>query len=285
MTALLGNDRCTPSKVARSGKVPSTTRASKEASVRCNPSTWPIVLSPKTANVRVRSFCSGTASRSNAISGAEELSKHRSSQRHKTLAPGAMASSWHGSCSKNTIEPHLMFHTSLVHIPDEKIFKNTQHHCDHLHTNRYMSTTYRTPITTNIHTPAPPMGATRLSSTHCAAVQLWATCCWVVSPHPLQQPGREAHLLIFPTKHDEATRHLVKQLLREVLPIWQPMQLPHHPPTASNTLPPQKTLILQHCTMWQTFNFGSNTFWRIQASFGGTKTSINCWEPEKINFS
>ena len=61
---------------------------------------------------------------------------------------------------------------------------------------------------------------------------------WVCIHQP-QQPGREAHLLIFPTKHDGATQHLVKQLLREVLPIWQPMQLLHHPPTASNTLPPQ----------------------------------------------
>ena len=68
--------------------------------------------------------------------------------------------------------------------------------------------------------------APRLSPTRRAALQQCATCGWVVSPHHPQQPGAEAHLLIFPTEHYGAIPHHVKQLLREVLPIWQPMQLP-----------------------------------------------------------
>ena len=50
MIALLGNDCCTSSKVARSGNVASTTRASKEASERCNPSTWPMVVGQNSQN-------------------------------------------------------------------------------------------------------------------------------------------------------------------------------------------------------------------------------------------
>ena len=88
----------------------------------------------------------------------------------------------------------------------------------------------------------PPLMAPRLSSTRRAALLQWAICCRVVSPHHPQQPGREAHLLIFPTEHYGAIPHHVKQLLREVLPIWQPMQLLDHPPTASNTVPPQKKI-------------------------------------------
>ena len=108
-------------------------------------------------------------------------------------------------------------------------------------------------IKTHFWRTQPPLMAPRLSSTRRAAVLQWAICCRFVSPHHPQQPGREAHRLIFSTEHYGATQHLVKQLLREVLQIWQPMQLPDHPPTASNTVPPQK----KHpdCTMWRTFNF------------------------------
>ena len=119
----------------------------------------------------------------------------------------------------------------------------------------HLASSFTNPITTKICTPAPPMEATRLSSTRCAALLQWASSCWIVSPHHPQQPGREAHPLISPTKHDGAIPHHVKQLLHEVLQIWQPVQLPDHPPTASNTVPPQKkTPILQHRTMWRTFN-------------------------------
>ena len=71
-----------------------------------------------------------------------------------------------------------------------------------------------------------PLMAPRLSSTRRAAVLQWAICCRVVSPHHPQQPGAEAHLWIVPTEHYGAIPHHVKQLLREVLPIWQPIQLP-----------------------------------------------------------
>ena len=58
--------------------------------------------------------------------------------------------------------------------------------------------------------------APRLSPTRRAALQQCATCGWVVSPHHPQQPGAEAHLLIFPTEHYGAIPHHVKQLLHEV---------------------------------------------------------------------
>ena len=78
--------------------------------------------------------------------------------------------------------------------------------------------------------------APRLSPTICAALLPATNSGWNVSPHRPQQPGLEAHQLSFPTKHDGATPHPLKQLQGEVLPIWQPML---RPPTASNTPPPQ----------------------------------------------
>ena len=82
----------------------------------------------------------------------------------------------------------------------------------------------------------PPWKPPRLSSTSCAALLQAAKPCWIVSPHHPQQPGLEARLFLFRTKHDGATPHPLKQLQGEVLPIWQPML---RPPTASNTPPPQ----------------------------------------------
>ena len=94
----------------------------------------------------------------------------------------------------------------------------------------------------------PPLGVPRLPSTRRAALLQWATSCWLVSPHHPQQPGREAHRLIFPTGPYGATQHLVKQLLREVLPLWQPMQLPTGQQDATHRN--HKTaLIRQHWTM------------------------------------
>ena len=112
-------------------------------------------------------------------------------------------------------------------------------------------------VKTHFFSTQPPLMAPRLPSTRCAALLQWATGGWVLSPRHPRQPGREAHLLIFPTEHYGATQHLVKQLLHEILPIWQPIQLPDHPPTAFNTVPPQKkkTPILQHRTMRRTLNF------------------------------
>ena len=118
----------------------------------------------------------------------------------------------------------------------------------------------------------PPLMAPRLSSTRRAALLQWAICCRVVSPHHPQQPGREAHLLIFPTEHYGAIPHHAKQLLREVLPIWQPMQLLDHPPTASNTVPPQKKYhpsykiapCDEHSTSIKNTNLIKTHFWRTQ---------------------
>ena len=103
-------------------------------------------------------------------------------------------------------------------------------------------------VKTHFWRTQPPLMAPRLSSTRCAALQQWATCGWVVSPHHPQLPGPEAHLLIFPTEHYGATQHLVKQLLREVLPIWQATQRPTGQRHATHRN--HKTaLIRQHWTM------------------------------------
>ena len=75
-----------------------------------------------------------------------------------------------------------------------------------------------------------------------------------------------------------ATQHLVKQLLREVLPIWQPIQLPDHPPTASNTVPPQKNThptTLHHATNIQLRSKIQvrlkPMFWRTQPPLGAPR--------------
>ena len=144
----------------------------------------------------------------------------------------------HPPTGSNTVPPPKKKH------PSYKIAPCDEHSTSSKNTNLIKTHFWRT---------QPPLMAPRLSSTRRAAVLQWAICCRFVSPHHPQQPGREAHRLIFSTEHYGATQHLVKQLLREVLQIWQPMQLPDHPPTASNTVPPQK----KHpdCTMWRTFNF------------------------------
>ena len=97
----------------------------------------------------------------------------------------------------------------------------------------------------------PPWRVPRLSSTSCAALLQAAKPCRIMSPHHPQQPGLEARLLLFRTKNDWATPCPVKQLLNEVLPIWQPMR---RPPTASDTLPPQNNnhpTTLHHVTNMQ----------------------------------
>ena len=61
-------------------------------------------------------------------------------------------------------------------------------------------------------------------------------------------PPAAAHLWIVPTEHYGAIPHHVKQLLREVLPIWQPIQLPTGQQHATHRN--HKTaLIRQHWTM------------------------------------
>ena len=94
-------------------------------------------------------------------------------------------------------------------------------------------------IKTHFRRTQPPLLAPRLSPTRGAALLEGTSSCRIVPAHHPQQRGLESHLLTFPTKHHGAgaTQHLVKQLLREVLPLWQPSD---HPPTASNTVPPTK---------------------------------------------
>ena len=97
----------------------------------------------------------------------------------------------------------------------------------------------------------PPWRVPRLSSTSCAALLQAANSRRNVSSHHPQQPELEADELTFPTKNDWATPCPVKQLLGEVLPIWQPMP---RPPTASDTLPPQNNnhpTTLHHVTNMQ----------------------------------
>ena len=120
----------------------------------------------------------------------------------------------------------------------------------------------------------PPWRVPRLSLTSCAALLQATNSGWNVSPHHPQQPGLEAHVFwYFRQRTTGATPCPVKQLLSEVLPIWQPMP---RPPTASDTLPPQNNnhpTTSHHVT--KTCNFLHNLFLPHRTCVGGAKTSSN----------
>ena len=125
----------------------------------------------------------------------------------------------------------------------------------------------------------PPWRVPRLSSTSCAALLQAANSRRNVSSHHPQQPELEADELTFPTKNDWATPCPVKQLLGEVLPIWQPML---RPPTASDTLPPQNhhhPTTSHHVTNIQIRSqkqlMSKHIFWLNPTSVEGSKTFIN----------
>ena len=171
---------------------------------------------------------------------------------------------------------HLQHPTQCHHKkkhPSYKIAPCDEHSTSSKNTNLIKTHFWRT---------QPPLMAPRLSSTRRAALLQGPSSCRIVSPHHPQQPGREDHLLRFPKEHYGAIPHHVKQLLREVLPIWQPMQLLDHPPTASNTVPPPKKNThptrLHHVTNIQLLSkiqIWINPILTYPTSLHGAKTFIN----------